>query len=426
MNNDSPSHSTHLESEISQALSAALRFIERRGIDTYDPLDPSTTELAQRLLTVRTRFGTVVRKLLWAGVYLAPQTARRWLGVVPKATPGGVANLASLYVELGGAENLAKARRCLEWLETNATFAHGYVGWGFPFSWKQKLLVVSGTPIGHTTMTCGNAFLKYFQATGDQSVLPILERLCGLFHSGLRHSVRPSGSIAVSYTPLDETQVINIQADIGSLLCRVGKLQGDERHRRLGSALIRCVLETQNKDGSWCYYAPDSTGSPSYIDTHHTGMVLSALCEAHDTGCFDTTGVSRIENAICTGTNYFLENLFTPEGLPKYYDTSLYPVETYNFAQSIITFLDLAPFLREQHILSRRLEERLLQVTTLLLGKMQTREGGFLYRRTRLVKQDMGSLRWANALASTALARYRRLLRNNYVDASPTAHFQSA
>lgn len=396
--------SGELVSRASTAVDRALAFIERDGIETYDPLDLSTHEISQRLLTVRTRVGTLIRRAIWAGAYVAPQLTRRWLGVKRSSMHSGVANLASAYLELGGEKNLAKARRWLDWLEANAIRTESYCGWGFPFPWKQKLMVLPGTPIGHTTMTCANVFLKYSLVAKSASALQVADAACNTFHHALRHTTRPSGSIAVSYTPLDETQIINVQADVASLLIRMHGLTGDQRHYDLGSRLLRCVLETQNADGSWGYFAPDTTLARNFVDNHHTGMVLSALAEI--SACKATNGedARRLETTLHSGTAYFLENLFTEEGVPKYLDTTIYPIEIYNFAQSIITCLDLISVSEKE--VAERLAMRVVQLVEQLLQKMQLRTGGFLYRRTKWLNQNLGSLRWANALTVAALARW--------------------
>jgi polysaccharide biosynthesis protein VpsJ len=245
-----------------------------------------------------------------------------------------------------------------------------------------------------------------YKAADAAAALRTLTKACEFFHSGLQRIVRKDGSCALSYTPLDQMQIINVQADIGSLLIRTGEILRDNRHLLLGTKLIDCVLRTQNVNGSWCYYAPDSIGGQSYIDNHHTGMVLSALAEVCKVAVVDNDLGARSLHALKAGVRYFTDHLFTIDGTPKYYNTEVYPIETYNFAQSIITCLDVRPLLEGS--LSMRVEERLQQLVAGLVRTMQTPSGGFLYRRTRWFKQDLGSLRWANALAGFALARWLR------------------
>ena len=397
-----------IRQDVRVALSSGLAFIEQCGVETFDPLDVSTHPATQRLLIVRSRSGSIFRKLFWAGSYFAPRWNRRCLGIQPAAMHSGVANLASAYLEVGGAANLEKARKWLTWLESTSFNFSKYRGWGFPFPWKQKLLVLSGTPIGHTTMTCANVFLKFASLTGDESHFRMVRSACDFFHYGLKQSPRKDGAVALSYTPLDETHIINIQADIASLLLRFWSVGGEERDRELGLKLLRCVLQTQNQDGSWSYYAPDTTATSNYVDNHHTGMILSSLAEIEHANLLPDEISPCVRDALISGADYFLERLFLSDGTPKYYSDSLHPIEIYNFAQSIFTFLDLKAVLRADETRYRKVEERLNQVILRLLELMRKTDGGFLYRRMKWARQDLNSLRWANALTVAALGRWLR------------------
>ncbi len=399
----SPAMSAHI---IQGAIAETLSLIEKTGVDTYDPFDVMGSWYGQKVITKRTGLTFLGRVPLWLGIRHAPVLTRRLLRVKKRATAGGVANLASAHIVLGGAENLKKAKRHLEWLLNRATKGPGYIGWGFPYPWLHKTYHAPGAPIGHTTMTVGNSFLRYHEATDEEWVIEPLVSLCQFFDKGLNKTHRSSGTVAVSYTPTDHTQVINVQADIASLLIRTGRRFNRVEFCDLALKLAACVVENQNDDGSWYYSAFDSIDKKSFIDNHHTGMVLSSLTEIHANLDESDSGRIRIELALAKGTRYFLEQLFTPSGLPKSYNDSTYPLDIYNFAQSIITLLDIQGEAMRDTELTERARAQLLMVVGQLLTKMYKPGGGFLYRRTRLWKQDLQSLRWADALICFALARY--------------------
>ena len=86
---------------ISEAISRTVTFIERHGIDTYDPFDPMGTAYAQRVIQTRTVLTFLGRLPMWFGMRHAPLWTRRMLGTTKRATAGGVASLASLYTSLG-------------------------------------------------------------------------------------------------------------------------------------------------------------------------------------------------------------------------------------------------------------------------------------------------------------------------------------
>jgi hypothetical protein len=395
---------------ISSAIDRTLSFIEVNGIDTYDPFDVTGTDIFKRLLNKRTPLTFVLRQPLWLGARYTPLLLRRLLKTPKRAAASGVANLAMAYTALGGRDNLAKARLQLQRLLGMAALEKDYMGWGFPFGkdlWNRKELP-AGAPIGHTTMTCANALLCFYEATGEDWCLHALFSGCEFFDRGLNKTIRKSGSIAISYTPMDNSQVLNIQADVGSLLFRVGRRFDRVDFESFALKLIDCVLENQNEDGSWYYFAEDSVGKPSFIDNHHTGMVLTALVQMSAELAEGEPLKARIEKAITIGAGYFIEELFRSDGLPKYYNTKTYPLDIYNFAQAIITLIDLSN--RATSKISHAAEGRLLQVARHLFTRMWKPGGGFLYQRTMIRKIDLGSLRWADALTCVALARYREWL----------------
>ena len=391
---------------ISEAIDRTKRFIEQNGIDTYDPFDVLGTSLGQKVIAKRTPLTFLGRMPLWFGMLHAPIFIRKLLGTKKRAAAGGVASLAAFYTCQGSEEDLRTSRAHLEWLVEHATRKDGYIGWGFPYPWLHKTHLPAGTPIGHTTMTCGNAFLRYYEATGDAWAIEPLLALCLFFDRGLNKTELSAESAAVSYTPTDHTQVINVQADLGSLLFRVGSKLEKPEFGDLGLKLIQCVLENQNQDGSWYYSTFASVGKATFIDNHHTGMVLSSLSEVHAALPEGDPRRPRLEEAVNLGTRYFLEHLFTPEGLPKFYHDAIYPLDIYNFAQSIVTLLDIRKIVEQDPALHSAAELMLQRVLNQLFKLMYKTEGGFLYRRTRFQKQDLRSLRWADALTAFALTRY--------------------
>lgn len=72
---------------------------------------------------------------------------------------------------------------------------------------------------------------------------------------------------------------------------------------------LNFVLENQNADGSW-YYAVD--GVRDFVDHYHTCFVMKALAKIHS-----LTGHDGCQDALSKGVDYYLNNLFAEDGLPK-------------------------------------------------------------------------------------------------------------
>jgi hypothetical protein len=375
------------------------------GIETYDPFDVYGIEFVRGLSDRKTAFSAVLQKGIYLGTRFFPILLRKCLRTPKRAAAGGVAALAMAYTARGGTEELRKARQHLEWLVNSATIQNDYIGWGFPYQWKNEgALLEPGTPIGHTTMTCGNALLLYYEATREDWVIDPLLRTCAFFERGLNTTEHSAETASVSYTPADHSQVINVSADVGSLLLRAGSRFAKSNFAELGAKLVQWVIERQNDDGSWYYYAYESIGKESMIDNRHTGMVLSALSESLPLSKMESRESSV--RALEKGLEYFLEHLFTEDALPKFFHDRIYPLEIYNFAQAIITLLDVTHVSTLSTYLRDRVNQILPRLVENLLRLMQKSDGSFLYMREKFLKTDLHSLRWANALTTYALVRY--------------------
>jgi hypothetical protein len=395
----------NLAKEVTASIDRSLRAIERRGIDTYDPFDVFGMESVQNLMDQRGPLGVTTRKLLYLGTRYWPIFLRRLLRTPKRAAPGGVAALTMAYVAEGGGDSLRKARRHLEWLLENSTKTASDIGWGFPYSWKNEgVILAPGMPIGHTTMTCGNAFLQYYHKTQDSWAIDPLLRSCVFLQNGLNKTEHSEQKVSVSYTPVDHSQVINVSADVGSLLMRTGSQFAKRDFLEFGGKLIRWVIKEQNADGSWYYNSYGSIGKESMIDHRHSAMVLSALSEVMP--LCDTELAEPVGAALEKGLEYYLSNLFTGDGLPKFFHNRTYPLEIYNFAQGIITLLDITHVPVLNVSLLQKTDEMLRKLVSNTLSLMQKRDGSFLYMRERYWKTDLESLRWANALTTFALSRY--------------------
>jgi hypothetical protein len=386
-----------------QALSAiddTLRYIEQSGYATYDPNDVLDTPLYWRIKGMKGSAGGAAQRLYALAITYAPIWSRKLLNVEKRATPGGVACLSMLHTALN---RPAAAKECLEWLLDHSVSGRENPSWGFPFSWQGSAFFPAGTAIGHTTMTCGNAFLAYYRNTGDGAVLDKIGRICSFFVDKLNHVEFPGGGLSLSYTPLDRSAVINTNADNACLILQYCSHHPDRRLSEVAERMLKFVLDNQNDDGSWYYYAKDFSGGPSIIDSYHTGMVLSALIAVYKLNAGGSQNF-RIYPAIERGLKFFLEKLITAEGYPKYHVGNTHPEDIYSFAQTVITLLDALEILPDGELCSRT-RDSCLGTIAYLLRNMRSKNGGFLHRRVHGLRADIGSLRWANALTAFALVR---------------------
>ena len=94
---------------------------------------------------------------------------------------------------------------------------------------------------------------------------------------------------------------------------------------------LNFVLQNQNPDGSW-FYAVD--GVRDFVDHYHTCFVMKALAKIHA-----LTGHEATLKALEKGVDYYLNNLFAGDGLPKPFSKAprltVYKREFYDCAECI-------------------------------------------------------------------------------------------
>ena len=75
---------------------------------------------------------------------------------------------------------------------------------------------------------------------------------------------------------------------------------------------VSTVIKAQESDGSWVY---GKLPFQNWKDSFHTGFVLECLNDY-----MKWTGDNRFVEQLEIGTRFYLDNFFTEQGVPKYYD----------------------------------------------------------------------------------------------------------
>lgn len=371
-----------------RVLAAALEM----GLETFDPYDFKGTPFVMGTFR-KGPLGRIARLCVYGCAFVAPVWTRKLLGVKPSRTAGGTAHLASALIERGTAEDLAQAGELLRWLVQNPSpIPHPGKGWGLPFGWHSVKVVPVGTPIGHTTMTVGNALIAYHGATGEAWARDEALLAAQFLTEGLNRRDHDDGGLSLSYTPLDESQCVNSNADIAAFLLRLGDRVDDARR------IFRFVEAAQNEDGSWFYMADDRLKGGSIIDGYHTGMILSALCEGVAHRAADVEVLDK-------GAAFYLDRLISPEGWTRFAADRELPLDAYSVGQAFLSLSDVSRCRQLSPALRDRARDALVRVHAHSFRLLQAGEGRLLYRRYRFGAIDLRSLRWAQAVTAWGLAR---------------------
>ena len=365
---------------------AVEAWVERRNYKGYDPGDGLTSFL--RPLT----FGHIfLERLLQQAVWKSPINIRPLVGIRPLDSTKGRGFMAWGYLLRYGAqkapEDLARAIQCLEWLDQNREPGHAGHCWGNHFDFSTR----SGRMKAHTPTIVwsgliGQAFLEAFERTQDQRWLDIAESICR-WVLALPRERTPSGD-CLSYTGVFQNSVHNSNLLGAGLLGRTFKHRPKEEYREVAQRAALYTCERQRPDGSWWYGE-----EPKYhwIDNFHTAYNLDSL-KRYAEG----TGDHSFDDRIRRGYAYFKQVFFEPNGCPRYYHDSTYPIDIQCAAQAIDTFALFADEDPEAMVLAQR-------VARWTIDNLQARSGNFYYRKYRWMTAKTPYFHWGQATSFKAL-----------------------
>jgi hypothetical protein len=354
----------------------------------------------KRLYYERPRLGTLaVAPLILCEAFLP--SARRFFhrqDRFPIADAHFAMGFAMLYEGSGDATHLDRANHYLAALV--ASRCPGYVEhcWGYPFDWVTRNgTIVAGTPLITTTPYVYEAFAQVNALTPRDDYARILESIVRHGCTDIKDfEVSPAASTC-SYTPHDRGGVINAAAYRAFMLTSASRLLGRPDCWAIAERNLEFVLENQNADGSW-FYAVD--GVRDFVDHFHTCFVMKALAKIHS-----LTGHERTRAALARGLNYYLDNLFDVDGMPKPFAKAprltVYKRELYDCAEAI----NLCLLLRD------RFPQCAVTLETVVAGVLRDwvkPDGSFRSRRLYLGWDNVPMHRWAQSQMFRSLAFYWR------------------
>jgi hypothetical protein len=325
---------------------------------------------------------------------------------------------AFLFEATGDPAHLEKAVHFLEVLKQTRSPGFQEFCWGYPFDWVWRGGVIKAhTPLITTTPYVYEAFLQVSKLLNGDTLAPSDGARVGVrgtessldgaecrkvLESIVRHATKDIKDFkfsetanTCSYTPDDEGGVVNASAYRAFLLANAANYFDCDDLLNIALANLNFVLESQNADGSWPY-AKD--GVRDFVDHFHTCFVMKALAKIHS-----LTGHEKTLRALSRGVDYYLDNLFAEDGLPKPFSRAprltVYKRELYDCAECI----NLCLLLRKDF---PKLERTLGTVVAGVLKDWVKPDGSFRSRKLILGWDNVPMHRWAQAQMFRALAFY--------------------
>jgi hypothetical protein len=377
-----------LGSRLLESLRAAEKALRRDDYRGYDPYDALRSPLFRLPLL---RSSHLVRFVAQQAVKRLPFNVRPLLGISKGLNPVSVGLALQGYVNLATAlppseaePYLERVDYCVEALGSLASPAWSGACWGYDFDWaSRRVSLPAFTPTVVATGDVTNALFAAATLLEREDALALCRSATHFVVLDLNRSYDTEGNHCWSYSPLDRQQVLNASLKGARLCAQVGAATSDEALLSEALSAARYVVNHQRQDGAWGYSVGDGR---NWVDHFHTGYVLESLAsiaERISTGIFD--------GAIAAGWDYYRSNLFE-DGLPKYYDDRLYPIDATACAQAILTLCAFGDL------------KSATELAGWIIDTMQTHDGGFVYRVHRRRVDRTHYARWSTAWLFAALA----------------------
>jgi len=376
-----------------QNFTSLKAFCEKKDFAGWDPYDGLNSTLFQAIPGIRASRWC---RLAWIQFFKrSPINFRRITGVPEEHNAKGLALFLTGYCQLFQADPRPEYEANIYYLADKILEikSKGYSGacWGYNFDWQARAFFQPKmTPTVVATSFVTDALLTAYDTLKESRWLETAVSSAQFVLKDLNRTYDDKGNFSFSYSPLDKTQVFNASLLGGRLLARVSTYTGERLLQEEARKAVQYACDRQSPDGSWVY---GTLPYHQWIDNFHTGFNLECIYQYQQ-----FTGDGTFQASVEKGFGYYLEHFFTPEGMPKYYNDSTFPIDIHAPAQLVSTLYKLDRIGQYQE-----LTEKVLNWT---IHHMQGRAGYFFYQKRRLINSRICYMRWAQAWMFYAFAYY--------------------
>jgi hypothetical protein len=390
---------------VSTAIGRLDGWIEKEAFKGWGVYDALNSPLLKALT-----FGSRLLGIGWVQLLKqSPINLRSLLGVSKGYNPKGMGLFLASYVRkhqiAGDERHIDRIEFFTRWLKDNVSPGYSGACWGYNFDWPNRgFFAPAGTPTVVNTAFIGLAFLDGHrvidlgaQPTGEEALsdsapatgyLSTARSACGFLLDDVNQTRPKPDELCFSYTPLDRRYIHNANLLGAWLLAEVCVETGEPVLAEHALAAARYTARRQRQDGAWLY---GEGKRDQWVDSFHTGFVLAAL--KHVAACLKT---KEFDDAIARGYRFWKGRMFLPDGTPKYYPESTYPIDVHSVAQAILAFLEFTD--RDPEA-----EEWAWRVALWGVDHMQDSEGYFHYQIKRYYRIRIPYMRWSQAWMQRAL-----------------------
>ncbi len=376
-----------------KSFSKLKTYCEQEDFKGWDPYDGLNSTLFKSLPFIsKNRFF----KLAWIQLFKRnPINLRKLVGVKKGYNSKGLGLFVIGYC------NLYKKDPQQQYLDTIVRLSDrmlslqssGYSGacWGYNFDWQARAFFQPrGTPTVVATTFNTEALLEAYKITKNQQYLDTAISAAQFVLKDLNRTYDSKENFSFSYSPIDKTQVFNASLLGAKLLSLVYEYTRDANLLSEAKKAVQYVCDFQQENGAWAY---GTLPFHQWVDNFHTGYNLECIYTYEK-----ISGDNAYSEHIKKGKDYYLNTFFTSEGIAKYYNNSVYPIDIHAPAQLIVTLQKLN--ILEEH---QDLANRVLSWT---IDNMQSKKGFFQYQKNKYFNSNIPYIRWAQAWMFYAFSYY--------------------
>lgn len=376
-----------------ESLAKLEKYCKEEKFQGYDPYDGLNSKLFNRIPVLSK---SRVTKILWTQIFKrSPLNFRSITGVKKEY------NNKALGLFLSGYCKMYHKTPQKEFLDLISFFSEELIKsqnrewsgacWGYNFDWQARAFFQpKNTPTVVASVFIASSLLDAFEITRNDQLLQTARSTCDFILKDLNRTYNKKGDFSFSYSPLDKSVVFNASLLGSRLLSRVYGFTKEKELIEEAKKSVNFCVEFQKKDGSWSY---GTLPFHKWIDNFHTGYNLECIAD-YMKYSQDYIYKGQLEK----GFSYYINTFFTVEGISKYYDNSIYPIDIHAPAQMIITLIKLDKFWE-----NKEMADKVLNWT---VSNMQSKKGYFYYQVNKRFSSKISYMRWAQAWMFYALSSY--------------------
>jgi hypothetical protein len=272
----------------------------------------------------------------------------------------------------------------------NTNFSGACWGYNFPWQARRLFLFPKDTPTVVATTFCVEALFKAYDITKNEEYKTLALSAANFVMNDLNRTPHYSGFL-FSYSPYKGNNTLYNASLLGAkTLSLCYKYSGEKIYKQTALKAVKTACDGQEKDGSWVY---GLLPVQSWIDSFHTGYNLDAIMIYQE-----CTGDHQFEENLKKGFDYYIQNFFEKEGLPKYYHNKTYPIDIHCPGQLFVTLSKLNKF-KNNKVLAD-------SVLNWSIQNMQSPKGFFYYQLKKIRSSKISYMRWSNAFMFNAMSYY--------------------